>query len=317
MNTNSYTFNGNNYSQIHSNNFYNPPNYTGSYVTSNHPNQINGYFNNFANNGLNYVPQQSSGHILPYKGAYITSSQQIGSKWSRRTSVMQKDSAELMSSMREIAKTHTAMITKASTFNEQKSAFKPSKQPLINDLPDKNLISSSNDDSVEVSETNSRKVKLNAVKSAHFNFLIPRLNYKIRHWKASKSRSRKNVVEEQHDQPMNRKTVDVDELVDSFMNLKLHTEIDEKYQKTEELSNEFNYIQQEIIAISIIKDDIDSIILILKHRKQQKAHPLYEPVIAFIIATRIMSHKRIMCHYIRGRQRSKRKRKFWNFPSIS
>lgn len=308
MNTNSYTFNGINYSQINSNDFYNPPNYTGSYVTSNHPNEINGYFYNFAKNGLNYVPLHSSDHNMPYTGANIISSQQIGSNWS--TSVTQKDhSNEYWNSMREIAKKHSAMIIQASTFSDQESAFKPSKQTLRNDLLDKNLISSSHDDSAVVPETHSKKDKSNVVKSSHFYFLIPRLDYKIRRWKASKSRSPKSVVEEP-DQPRNPKLVDVDEPCDFLMNLLLYTETDEENEKTHEILRELKDIKQEIIAISIIRDDIDSIISFLKQRKQQKAHPIYELVIASIIATRIMSHKRIMCHCIRGRQRSKRKRKF-------
>jgi hypothetical protein len=242
-----------------------------------------------------------------------------------------------------LQQTSSDLCTAASNNFEDKSDSEV-KESLSNDLSDTILISSSHEDPVKDLETdsNDEKVKRKVAKSFHFYFTIPRRDYRIRHWKGSKtkvcnvivkevdqqklkqssevdiseldqqqSKSRDDIVKELDQQQLRQaNAIDIDEFCDSVMNVDLETEPAEISKTFEELPTESEDIKQEISAISMIRNDIDEIISTLKRPKQQKAHPIHEPVILPIIVSRIIAHKKFMSHCIRGRQRGKRKRKY-------
>ena len=194
------------------------------------------------------------------------------------------------------------------------------------DLPSIDSIPSNHVPSIDRSETNIiEKDKMEPAKPCHkFYFLIPRYSYKIRHWiKPSKSKSCKQVNEAvisvvddeslkelDQQQTNNLISVDVDNLCEVLKNFHLDTGSEAEIGKINESFADAEEIGQEIISISSIDNDIDFIIFILKRRKQQKAHSAYELIKLSIIVIRIMTHKQIMCHSIRGRQRGKKKKRF-------
>ena len=97
------------------------------------------------------------------------------------------------------------------------------------------------------------------------------------------------------------------------MNLTLDEDIETEMEIKDEFMADTDEAILEIKSISMTTNDIDITISTVKRRKQQKAHPTYELIKSPIIVILCMTHKRIMCHSIRGRQRGKRKKKFQQY----
>ena len=209
------------------------------------------------------------------------------------------------------------------------------------------------DECITKVSTNERCQKLNIIKSSQsFYFLIPLIEHKIRKWKkASKRRSRektndpeltiacvdkqkltlecREIVDEsqskllnesiclqeceQQQQESRQELNDVEEICRLLESLTLGTEIEKLEEDNREINVGVDEICLEITSISMLQSDIDAKISLLRRRKRRKAHPIYEPTNSFIVVTRIMAHKIIICQTIRGRQRGKRKKKQSNF----
>ncbi|CAG9812167.1 unnamed protein product [Chironomus riparius] len=154
-------------------------------------------------------------------------------------------------------------------------------EPREKDLPSIVSISSNHVPSIDRTETNSfEKDKMELAKS-----------YVV---------SEESLEELDRQQDNNSFSVDVDNLYEVLKNFHLETGSEAENGKKNESFADIEETGQEIISISSIDNDIDFIIFILKRRKQQKAHPTYKPLKLSIIFIRIMTHKLIMCHSIRG-----------------
>lgn len=320
MNNNSYQFNGNNYYQSNSHNFQPLP-YNGSYSSPNYSHGTNTYFNSFADNGINYVPRQSFDGVEPYPEAYIASSQRpyttsnylngYYSHSSGFTNIPQFIIGDIPFGTAYNTTIQNLEGTSNKTDTSIRSIEKCSEQKVdVLDQSQRIGLPSSNEIYIQHPEIfiTRGKGKSSSVKLSNFYFLIPRYDHKIRRWKRNLKLHRfMNVVEN----PLDHALINAVDENSSQSNLPLDVATNEEHEKCieDQMPELF-----EISSLSMFECDIDVINSIAKRRNQKKARPMFERSNQPSIVIRIMTHKRIMCHSIRGRQKRKRKRKYLNFP---